>query len=97
MTTTSPPSVHSNSATASSSPQSDGAPVLPQSRLGPVAGSLPSTATSTVGTTEDYSLWRFVEDVDQVAEQLGWRKHSVIGHSMGGAVASLYAAVFQSR
>ncbi|KAF8925531.1 hypothetical protein BGZ58_000735, partial [Dissophora ornata] len=32
--------------------------------------------------TEDYSLWRFVEDVDQVAEQLGWQKHSVIGHSM---------------
>lgn len=47
--------------------------------------------------SEDYGLWRYVEDADQVAEQLGWQKHALIGHSMGGAAASLYAGLFDSR
>ncbi|KAF9586168.1 hypothetical protein BGW38_009065 [Lunasporangiospora selenospora] len=35
--------------------------------------------------TEDYGIWRYCEDADQIVEQLGWQKHAVIGHSMGGA------------
>ncbi|KAF9986385.1 hypothetical protein BGZ65_007810 [Modicella reniformis] len=48
-------------------------------------------------TTEDYALWRYVEDADQVVEQLGWHRHALIGHSMGGAIATLYAGLFGSR
>ncbi|KAF9966226.1 hypothetical protein BGZ70_002964 [Mortierella alpina] len=47
--------------------------------------------------TEDYNLWRFVEDLDQVTEQLQWHKHALIGHSMGGAVCTLYAGLYESR
>ncbi|OAQ28032.1 alpha/beta-hydrolase [Linnemannia elongata AG-77] len=47
--------------------------------------------------TEDYSIWRYAEDAVHVANQLGWDRHAVIGHSMGGAVACLYSGLFVSR
>lgn len=47
--------------------------------------------------TEDYGIWRYAEDAVHAANQLGWDKHAVIGHSMGGAVASLYSGLFVSR
>ncbi|KAF9205536.1 hypothetical protein BGZ49_003900 [Haplosporangium sp. Z 27] len=47
--------------------------------------------------TEDYSIWRYVEDTDQVVEQLGWQRHAIIGHSMGGAATSIYTGLFHSR
>ncbi|KAF9429729.1 hypothetical protein BGZ94_009699 [Podila epigama] len=46
---------------------------------------------------EDYALWRYVGDADQVIEQLGWDRHAVMGHSMGGAVSSLYSGLYRSR
>ncbi|KAF9167484.1 hypothetical protein DFQ26_004437 [Actinomortierella ambigua] len=47
--------------------------------------------------TEDYSLWRYLEEADQVTEQMGWSKHAVLGHSMGGGVASMYAGLWPER
>lgn len=47
--------------------------------------------------TEDYSIWRYAEDAVHVADRLGWDKHAVIGHSMGGAVSTLYSGLFVSR
>ncbi|KAG0270984.1 hypothetical protein BGZ95_001280 [Linnemannia exigua] len=48
-------------------------------------------------TSEDYALWRYIEDADQIVEQLGWQKHAIIGHSMGGAISTLYAGLYESR
>lgn len=52
--------------------------------------------------TEDYGLWRYVEDIDQVTEQLGWHEqqqggHAILGHSMGGAVTTLYSGLYPDR
>ncbi|KAG0368497.1 hypothetical protein BGZ54_001811 [Gamsiella multidivaricata] len=71
-------------------------------QLGPepveiVALDLAGHGISSHRQTGDYSFWRYVEDVDQVSEQLGWEKHSVIGHSMGGAISALYAGLFEFR
>lgn len=38
-----------------------------------------------------------IQDVLAVAQQLGWEKFNVIGHSMGGAIASEMAALFPQR
>ncbi|KAG0207163.1 hypothetical protein BGX33_006967 [Mortierella sp. NVP41] len=71
-------------------------------QLGPepveiLALDLAGHGTSDHRTSEDYALWRYVEDADQIVEQLGWQKHAIIGHSMGGAVSTLYAGLFESR
>ncbi|KAG0343796.1 hypothetical protein BG004_004990 [Podila humilis] len=71
-------------------------------QLGPepvevLALDLAGHGTSSHRVTEDYNLWRYVDDADQVVEQLGWKRHVIIGHSMGGAAASMYSAVFESR
>ncbi|KAG0257125.1 hypothetical protein BG011_004146 [Mortierella polycephala] len=76
--------------------------VLMLQQLGPepveiVALDLAGHGQSSHRTTEDYALWRYVEDADQVVEQLGWQKHAIIGHSMGGAVSTIYAGLFESR
>ncbi|KAF9205345.1 hypothetical protein BGZ59_000523 [Podila verticillata] len=77
------------------------APLMLQ-QLGPepveiVALDLAGHGMSSHRQSEDYGLWRYVEDADQVVEQLGWQKHALIGHSMGGAAASMYAGLFGSR
>ncbi|KAF8924216.1 hypothetical protein BGZ58_002033 [Dissophora ornata] len=71
-------------------------------QLGPepveiVALDLAGHGLSSHRTTEDYALWRYVEDADQVVEQLGWHRHAIIGHSMGGAISTLYAGLYESR
>ncbi|KAG0219554.1 hypothetical protein BGX31_011290 [Mortierella sp. GBA43] len=71
-------------------------------QLGPepaeiVAVDLAGHGLSSHRTTEDYALWRYVEDLDQVVGQLGWSRHGIIGHSMGGAVSSMYSGLFGSR
>lgn len=38
-----------------------------------------------------------VRDVLEVADQLGWERFVLIGHSMGAGVASLFAATFPER
>ncbi|KAF9956663.1 hypothetical protein BGZ72_002592 [Mortierella alpina] len=62
-----------------------------------VALDLAGHGLSSHRTTEDYALWRYVEDADQVVEQLGWQRHAIIGHSMGGAISTIYAGLYESR
>ncbi|KAF9358008.1 hypothetical protein BGX26_002648 [Mortierella sp. AD094] len=71
-------------------------------QLGPepveiVALDLAGHGLSSHRTTEDYALWRYVGDADQVVEQLGWQRHAIIGHSMGGAVSTIYSGLYGSR
>jgi len=44
-----------------------------------------------------YSQWEHVYDVLQVAEQFGWERFSVLGHSMGAIVAVLLAGALPER
>ncbi len=44
-----------------------------------------------------YSIWRDVGDSLEVADQLGWPRLSLLGHSAGAAVAMLFAATFVER
>ncbi|KAF9904696.1 hypothetical protein EC991_002395 [Linnemannia zychae] len=71
-------------------------------QLGPepveiLALDLAGHGTSDHRTSEDYALWRYIEDADQIVEQLGWQRHAIIGHSMGGAISTLYAGLYESR
>ncbi|KXS16626.1 alpha/beta-hydrolase [Gonapodya prolifera JEL478] len=45
----------------------------------------------------EYADWRNAADVEAVREQLGWKKFYLLGHSMGGAVSSLYAGLYPTR
>lgn len=40
-----------------------------------------------------YNLWDYVQDIDAVVESQGWSSVILVGHSLGGIIASLYAAV----
>lgn len=44
-----------------------------------------------------YALWDYVHDVLLAAEQLGWPRFSLLGHSMGAIVSVLLAATFPER
>ena len=44
-----------------------------------------------------YTIFEYVADVKKIVSQLGWNKFSIIGHSMGANVASLYAGTFPSE
>lgn len=44
-----------------------------------------------------YALWDYVHDVLLVAEQFGWTRFSLLGHSMGAIVSVLLAATFPER
>ncbi|WP_027896981.1 alpha/beta fold hydrolase [Zestomonas thermotolerans] len=44
-----------------------------------------------------YSLWDNVYDLLQVAEQFGWQRFSLLGHSMGAIVATLLAGSLPQR
>jgi pimeloyl-ACP methyl ester carboxylesterase len=44
-----------------------------------------------------YGLWQEVGDVIEVADLLGWDRFSLLGHSRGGAVATLFAGTFPDR
>ena len=41
-----------------------------------------------------YLHFEYIADVKKVVSQLGWGKFSIIGHSMGASVASMYAGTF---
>ncbi|MBO3274520.1 alpha/beta hydrolase [Pseudomonas schmalbachii] len=45
----------------------------------------------------DYSLCDYVMDVLLVAEQLGWERFTLLGHSMGAIVSTLLAAAMPER
>jgi pimeloyl-ACP methyl ester carboxylesterase len=44
-----------------------------------------------------YLLWDYVADVLLVAEQLGWERFSLLGHSMGAIVSVMLAAAMPER
>jgi pimeloyl-ACP methyl ester carboxylesterase len=44
-----------------------------------------------------YSFIDYIADIHSVVESLGWTKFSILGHSMGGGLGSLYAGAFPSK
>ncbi|UVJ42454.1 alpha/beta hydrolase [Pseudomonas sp. LS1212] len=44
-----------------------------------------------------YALWDYVHDVLQVAEQLGWKRFSLLGHSLGAIVSVVLAGALPQR
>jgi pimeloyl-ACP methyl ester carboxylesterase len=44
-----------------------------------------------------YALWDYVHDVLEAADQLGWQRFSLLGHSLGGIVATLLASALPER
>lgn len=44
-----------------------------------------------------YHLWAGVEDIEHIADALGWSRFHLLGHSMGAAMSVLYAGCFSSR
>lgn len=44
-----------------------------------------------------YPLWDYALDVLWVAEQLGWQRFSLLGHSLGAIIATLLAAALPER
>ncbi|KAI8818101.1 Alpha/Beta hydrolase protein [Fimicolochytrium jonesii] len=47
--------------------------------------------------TTDYGPNKFVADILMVVEQLGWSSFALLGHSMGGAMATLVAGLLKTR
>ena len=45
----------------------------------------------------DYAIAGWLADVDDALDALGWAECALLGHSMGGAIASLYAAAAPER
>lgn len=41
-----------------------------------------------------YNIWQEVSDVRELALELGWERFSLLGHSRGAAVATLFAGTF---
>lgn len=46
---------------------------------------------------QHYHVWQGTEDVELLADALGLECFALMGHSMGAAIATLYAAVFPQR
>jgi pimeloyl-ACP methyl ester carboxylesterase len=44
-----------------------------------------------------YNIWQEVSDVVEVVAALGWDRFSLLGHSRGAAVATLFAGTFPDR
>ncbi|WP_341305197.1 alpha/beta fold hydrolase [Pseudomonas sp. TMP25] len=44
-----------------------------------------------------YAIWDYAHDVLQVAEQFGWQRFSLLGHSMGAIVSVLLASAMPER
>ncbi|MBC3195857.1 alpha/beta hydrolase [Pseudomonas poae] len=48
-------------------------------------------------TGAGYALWDYVFDVLQVAEQLGWKRFALLGHSLGAVVSTALAGALPER
>lgn len=44
-----------------------------------------------------YNIWEDVAEIFSVADQLGWEKFALMGHSRGGIIATLAAGTFPER
>lgn len=69
------------------------APLLPQFRI--VALDFPGHGWSERRPlSTPYYIWSYVAEIRAVVEYFGWQKFVLLGHSMGGAVGCLYAALY---
>jgi pimeloyl-ACP methyl ester carboxylesterase len=72
------------------------APLLPDTRI--IAVDLPGHGLSSRRHNEaQYYIWSYVADVLAVADGLNLPSFNLLGHSMGGAVATLFAALYPDR
>lgn len=44
-----------------------------------------------------YNIWQDLGEIYQIVKQLGWDKFSIIGHSRGAMIATLYAGTFPEQ
>lgn len=44
-----------------------------------------------------YYLWDYLADVAEVIRQLGWKRFSLMGHSMGAGISTWYAGTFPRK
>lgn len=54
-------------------------------------------ASSHRSASDDYYMWGYVEEVVTLLDYLGAKQCVLLGHSMGGAVATLLAAIYPER
>lgn len=72
------------------------APLLPHLRI--TAIDMPGHGLSSWRDADgEYYIWSYVEEVLEVAVALDLQRFSLLGHSMGGAVASLLSAMLPER
>lgn len=45
----------------------------------------------------DYNIWDYAHDILQVAEQFGWQRFNLLGHSMGAIVSVILAGAMPER
>ncbi len=71
-------------------------PLLPSLRL--IALDMPGHGLSSWRDADgEYYIWSYVEEVLAVADALGLKRFSLLGHSMGGAISSLLAGLVPER
>ncbi|GAA6135310.1 alpha/beta fold hydrolase [Oceaniserpentilla sp. 4NH20-0058] len=46
---------------------------------------------------QHYHVWAGVEDIEHILDALGWEQCHILAHSMGAAMATLYAGTFPDR
>jgi pimeloyl-ACP methyl ester carboxylesterase len=72
------------------------APLLPDARI--IAVDLPGHGLSSRRHSEGhYYIWTYITDVLAVVDGLNLPFFNLLGHSMGGAIASLFAALYPER
>lgn len=49
------------------------------------------------GVNQPYNIWEDVGEIFAVADQLGWREFTLLGHSRGAIVSTLAAGTFPER
>ncbi len=49
------------------------------------------------GKGAEYTIWSYCSEIIALADQLALKKFTLLGHSMGGGIANLLAAVFPER
>lgn len=49
------------------------------------------------GVIQPYNIWEDIADVVAIADQLGWDRFSILGHSRGAIIGMLTAATFPER
>ena len=72
------------------------APLLPECEI--VALDLAGHGLSDPRSPDSaYNLWQDVGDLLDVADQLGWKRFTLLGHSRGAAISMLFAGTFPER